>query len=399
MLAEGTIIDHFMLTKLVSQTPLAHLFQSIHVDTGERYLTKIAGRDWVELPEAIQSVGFEFRPGLAVPWKPSPADILARETALLTNLQDDELSLPRPAVTGEFEGLSFTCYSFFDGVTLDAIFASGTGFTIQVLIKLLQAVDRLSKRGLYHGNLQPSTILVGGGRILLMDITQPATAMTGRPEKRLLRCITVPEFYPFLDPRHDQLAMGILLYTLVAGKHPLALEALARDLGARRRAKERFARLVDEARERGANRFLSPLLSFVNPTRAKDTASEDFQELVLRTLGFARRDAGTPEEGVDVLPDTWLDNWLEGNKKDRDSYWTLADTAEALSQAFAAGDQAPGDPLPPPAAAAPPKTGADSTAAGDVGEMEAVIDRLADMLAQAGDQAAAGEEVDAGQDK
>lgn len=341
MLSEGTIIKNYMLTRVLSKTPLACLFQSINVDTGERYLTKVARTTWLDTPGTIQSLGFDFRPGQSLPWKPTPSDIIETECEFLDQIKEMQLALPRPVEWGYSEDSFYVTYEFFDGVSLDEVFESGTGFTIQILIGLLEEVDRLSVHGISHGNLQPSTILVGQGSVLLTDITHPITVRSSRQHKRLLRCITVPEFYPFLDPSQDQLAMGILLYTLVTGKHPLALEEIARNVGAARRAGLKFSQLVDDARERGANRFLSPLLSFMNPIQVKKGASEDFQELVLRTLGFSRSDLRDDGGRIEVLPDTWLDNALEGNTRSRDNFWTLSDTADALAQIFSEKDSAP----------------------------------------------------------
>jgi hypothetical protein len=334
MLSEGTIIKSYMLTRLLSKTPLACLFQSINVDTGERFLTKVARALWLDTPGTIQSLGFDFRPGQSLPWKPTPSDIIETECEFLDQVKEMQLALPKPVEWGQVDDVAYVSYEFFDGVSLDEVFESGTGFTIQILIDLLQEVDRLAVHGISHGNLQPSTILVGQGSVLLTDVTHPITVRSSRQHKRLLRCITVPEFYPFLDPSHDQLAMGILLYTLVTGKHPLALEEIARKAGAARRIGSQFSQLVDDARERGANRFLSPLLSFLNPTQVKRGASEDFQELVLRTLGFSRSELSDDGGQVEVLPDTWLDNMLEGNNRPRENFWTLSDTADALNQIF-----------------------------------------------------------------
>lgn len=332
MLSEGQQLNNLTLTRLISRNPAGCLFRAVDNRSGQLILAKVAGSQWLEKAESIQSVAFDFLPGKVSDWQPDPQTLLDCETEFLSKLTQD-FALPQPLESGSCDGLSYVTYKYFDGLTLDEVFAKGDGFTIAILVKLFNEVDNLVAAGYFHGNLQPTTVLVGKEEILLTDPTMPHTVFSGRSRGNLLRTITVPEFYPFLDPRHDELALGILFYTLVTGKHPLALEEIALCKGRRRRAGPRFLELVNEARERGANRFLSPLLSFVNPADVQNT-SQDFQDLVLKTLGFARLENEDGQMVVDVIEGTWLANLTAGRKQARDNFWTLSDTACAIAHAF-----------------------------------------------------------------
>jgi len=336
MLPEGTIIESFMLTKLLCQTAAADLYQSIHVETGERYLTKIALSDWRELPGAVNCRAFEFAPGLARRWQVSPSELLRRETMHLQDLEDLELALPKPLVLQELEGATFACYAFFDGVTLASLLERNAEITGRTLANLFSAVQRLEARRLFHGNLQPESILIGPDGVLLVNTTMSGAEFSASDMQRIERCVTTPEYYPFLDPRQDQLALGILIYLLFTGKQLWNLDQLDREERAARRAGPRLSQLIDEARERGANRFVRSILSFRNPAQVKRRTAGEYEELILKTLGFARTGQGINAGVVEIIENTWLDAWFHSAlgvaEQEPQRVWGLTEAAATLGE-------------------------------------------------------------------
>lgn len=322
MFQEGAIFHTYMLTKQLSQTPVASLYQAIHVDTGERYLLKIATPNWIAVEGNSACCAFEFEPGYARVLHPNPSDMLDMETLILSDLADESLPFAKPLTTEVIDDIRFTTYQFFEGETLQAHVKERRKFNTMTIGILLRQISRLHAKGLFHGNLHPNSILIGHEDVLLLD---PGLAFTefDSPERgRLVRTLTNPAFYPLLDPRHDQIALGFLLYYFFTQKHPLELDEAAYQ-NVRKRFSPRLLEIINEARERGANRYLMKLAGFNNPSQVRKKTAGDPEELILKTIGMQRVNIGEDDEMLDASSDSWLDFWLDPYGVNLRELWTF----------------------------------------------------------------------------
>lgn len=323
-----------MLAKLTSRSTFAETFQSIHIETGERYLTRVAYPLWQPHESSEQLQAFEFRPGQARQWLVTPAEILSREFMFLTTLAGMGLALPQPLEEQEADGLRFVNFRLFDGVTLAQLKESGAQIGPGLIINLLNQVNTMRTRGLFHGNLSLATILVEGDRLLISEPVMGACEFSEPERVELIRCVTNPGYYPLLDPRMDRMALGFILYELFTGRHPLRLPAELLPEKPVRRPGKRLAALIDRARERGANRFLSSLTTFINPGRVKKKITREVEEIILKTIGLARVNQGTDEEQVELVEGSWLEPWAAESAFDwtaePEGSWRLIDSAQAI---------------------------------------------------------------------
>ncbi len=328
MLREGSIFQTFMLTKLVHQTPVSELYQSIDVESGNRYLVKIARPDWLGSIKANYHA-IDFGPGLAQKVFPSPSNILRSEVEFLQSLEGTDFGLPKVTASAESDDTYFCSFEFFDGVTLQEIIDNGLEVQPVSIAKAFTYVARLQAKGYFHGNLHPDNILVSKDNVLLLEPTFPSAIYDGPERHQLLSCITSPDYYPLLDPEQDHLALGLILYYLFTRRHPITAPPRL-PAPPVRRTDPRLGAIIDLARERGANRFLSPLLNFINPSQVDARNEGAADALILRTLGFQRTGIGSENELLEVTPGSWLELRLDPEAVHIQNLWTLNRLGEAF---------------------------------------------------------------------
>jgi serine/threonine protein kinase len=322
MFQEGSIVQTYMLTKQLCQTPIAELYQAIHVDSGERFLLKIARPSWMAVEGNTACSYFQFEPGLARVLHPDPSELLDIETMILRDLAGENLPFAKPLSSDVIDGIRFTVYEFFEGEALQTHIKERRKFNTMTIGILLRHISRLHAKGLFHGNLQPTSILIGHEDILLLDPGLAFTEFDSPERNHLVRTLTCPTFYPLLDPRNDQIALGFLLYYFFTQKHPLEIEGGVGQ-NVRRRFSPRLLEMINEARERGANRYLMPLAGFNNPSQVRRKTAGDPEELILKTIGIQRVNSGSDDEMLDVSPDSWLDFWLDPYGVNLRELWTF----------------------------------------------------------------------------
>jgi serine/threonine protein kinase len=330
MLKEGSIFNNFMLTKLVSRTAIGELYQSIHVESGERYLIKLASAEWQMVLDDAPLRGFEFLPGVARSWQPMPSDILRKETQFLQEMSHKGLSLLKPVMSDEAEGVVYTAYEFFDGATLLNHIQNRDKFNTFAISNVCREVAKLHANGLFHGNLRPSSMLIAEETVLLLDSTMYMTEFSESNKETITHCLTCPEYYPFLDPRHDTLALGMLLYYFFTQKHPTMSPPQITDVLVRRRMERQLQDFLNDARQRGAARFFNPLLSFLNPSQFRRRIAPETEELILKTVGIQREYIGEPDEQVAIVSGSWLDMWIDPMSISPERIWTLDKTADTF---------------------------------------------------------------------
>lgn len=179
----------------------------------------------------------------------------------------------------------------------------------RIAVELVTGLRRLEEDPsyTYHGDLKPENILVAGERVIVIDpgYVGPLADVRGR----VADCIvTTPVYYPWLDPHEDVLALGLILWELLLGLHPLSryrprgVELGSRHIGAN------FAGLA--ATLYFGRSYVTPQLDLPLPGELDPALPRGLQETLLRAirLGF--------EDGVlDLAP----------------GFRTIAELADALA--------------------------------------------------------------------
>ncbi len=317
----GQNIGGYLLLRTISTNAVASTYECVSQQTGRPFIIKIAKQAWKNC-ETLAALSIE--PGFARAWEISPNEILRREFVALNDLKEMELCLPIVRESGRWEGLNFTLFEHFGGETLASRMSSGRLVSLRVLADVCLAVHDLRMAGLFHGNLHPGSILVNEKNVLLCDIGLPFVEFDENNEDAISRLVTNPEYYPFLDPRHDIFAIGILLYFFFCRVHPMKPKAL-HTFKNPVRISRRVLGLLNQARLRGANRYATTISDLLNPTQTTADIGVEIEDLILRTLGIWRSEDPSGNAMIDMVPESWLDNELGLT-----SNWTLADTADAL---------------------------------------------------------------------
>jgi serine/threonine protein kinase len=326
----GTIIDDYLVLRVLSESSVATTFVAARRSSQSKVLLKVARESW---DTQFGSYGFRIEPGVARAWRLPPSEMLQRELLMLADLADSNLPLPVPLAAGTFNNTPYTVFSYFEGETLESYIASGCEITVTMLAEICRAVYKLQSVGLFHGNLSPSTIVVSANGVLLLDATLPYTEYLDDPSKDVQACVTNPSYYPLLDPRQDQLAIGILLYYLFTRVHPLVPQPLVSGLRQKAETGSRMRTLLNTARIRGANRYFRPLLELMNPTELVPNMSLALEDLIFQAVGVWRMEGLSGQIMVDVIPDGLLDPTIDPSVGDEElcTLWQVAETLERLA--------------------------------------------------------------------
>lgn len=114
--------------------------------------------------------------------------------------------------TGEKAGRPYLVYDYVEGVPLAGTFSLPVPFAISVARSLVQSLAGLEKRGIHHGDLNPSNVLLDrGGSPTLIDcgIVGPGALPYAAPERFQGKAA---------DTKSDMYSLGLLLYRMVAGE-------------------------------------------------------------------------------------------------------------------------------------------------------------------------------------
>ena len=176
--------------------------------------------------------------------------------------------------TGEKAGRPYLVYDYVEGVPLAGTFSLPVPFAISVVRSLVQSLAGLEKRGIHHGDLNPSNVLLdrGGGPTLIdCGIVGPGALPYAAPERFQGRAA---------DTKSDMYSLGLLLYRMVAGEDLLncaRYEDYAQ-AASQIESMEPTSRLYGKGVDVQALSALEPLWGAtlrVNP----DDRAEDFEEL------------------------------------------------------------------------------------------------------------------------
>lgn len=316
-LKEGAIFAYYKLGECLLNEPAGAIFHCTSTDNAQtRWLIKICSSVWRDRAGYNCSFGFAFKPGRFIPWRPSPADLLADELYMLRSKLSAPTALMKPVADGSFEGWRYAVYQSFQGVQLSSMLRQEAPVKFSDLAVILKAVADLHAADIHHGCLSPENIIVGRDRVLLMNCTSHAVKFDPYTNE-LLTVLTDPRYYPLADPRGDQLALGLILYEALTRLHPLSDRAK----GTYCRAGVKLQALLNSARERGVNRFFSPFLRYQNPAVINRKISQEAAGIVSDMIGMRR----SAPNVIDAVPGSWLWPAQDG------MFMTIRQSAEALS--------------------------------------------------------------------
>ena len=114
--------------------------------------------------------------------------------------------------TGERDGRAYLVYEFIDGVESDSLAPLPPAVALDSLRKVARTLAELSKRGVHHGDLNPSNVIFGNdGLPVVIDcgIVGPGAPAFAAPERFQGKCAT---------EKSDLYSLGMLLYSWLAGE-------------------------------------------------------------------------------------------------------------------------------------------------------------------------------------
>lgn len=217
---------------LLGEGSFSWVYEATHLEDGARRAIKHAK------PSREAGIG-------ATPTGCVPTGVFAWATGVLRDVRPDASELLRvqfdtlkgidsPDVVGVQElaveaGSAWYAMDLVEGQTLRQLLGTGGVATAAarmdrawIAVELAACLRRLEQDPVFrsHGDLKPENIIVSADRVVLVDpgYFGPLPDADGN----VADCIvTTPAYYPWLDPREDLLAFGLILWELLLGIHPL----------------------------------------------------------------------------------------------------------------------------------------------------------------------------------
>jgi len=266
-LPAGTRLEEFVIERVLGSGGFGITYLAIDSRLGRKVVIKenlpsqFAFRDLSSL--AIRSRSSQGEDADCFAWS---LENFEKEAAMLASL--DHPGIVRVHRSFEAFGTAYFVMPFVEGVALDELIQSrldgGRWFTEEelrrILEKVLNALDYLHDRGIYHRDIKPGNILItDGGDPVLIDFG----AARQRLSERSLTVVESPGYTPFeqlqsrgkIGPWSDLYAFGGTLYKAITGETPAkatdrAFEDPVRSLAGREELQGRYSEVMLRALDR-----------------------------------------------------------------------------------------------------------------------------------------------------
>jgi eukaryotic-like serine/threonine-protein kinase len=173
----------------------------------------------------------------------------------------------------EYHGVPYMALEYVEGVTLGKLIAEGKrmplGVVIETIVPVLKALTAAHAAGIVHRDLKPDNIIVtASGTVKVLDFgvaklfegreqsPAPVRAPTASIDLSSTRSGAIVGTLPYMSPeqlgadavdhRSDLWAVGVILYEMLAGKHPLDPVTQGKLFGAAASLDEPMPSLADD---------------------------------------------------------------------------------------------------------------------------------------------------------
>lgn len=277
--AMTAFVDGYKLEALLGDGAFSWVYRAVSEDGSQVRAIKIAKPDgYVSDPNKgdwEKSQALRFTTGGVAGVVPDSEQLLAFQAEKMQAVGDPVFPLiDQFVMTGD------KCYcrmELVSGRTLREVMAAGE-VAMSQMVEVLRALQRLEDhpKFQYHGDLKPENILLSSDRVRLIDpgYFGPLDCADGAAASCV---VSTPAYYPMLRP-DDLFAMGLILWEVVCGVHPLAgggQEEMS--------AGEELRKFVRQ-KELVGQYFLTPLLRMSRPSVTVRGMDQRLEQFLLKAL-------------------------------------------------------------------------------------------------------------------
>jgi len=291
----GLIVEETIIEENLGAGSFSFIFKGAALTDGAATAFKLAkAGDLVERvsgssPSATNALSF-FTGGTR-DVRPDCEELLIRQFQKVQQTNDE--ALVKVQKLSQQTGLCYYQMEYLPGGSLRSLIENGSA-DLETFANLALIFDRLSNndRFVYHGDLKPENVMIGGKGLKLIDpgYFGPLKCQEGSMSKC---AITTTCYYPSLTP-DDLLAFGIMLWEASLGEHPL-LPRLSSGTGSAEEAAGPTARpaemMSSDALRQRVNRYsalgyfgFEPLLHLRRPASIKPGLDSSVEDLLLKAL-------------------------------------------------------------------------------------------------------------------
>lgn len=288
----GETVGDLRVESLLSNGPFAQVYTAKN-GVGETIALKVAqptnSTDQSDRPTPDESQAIEVITGSVLNVLPNPRVLLHYQMSLTQSIGQEVFPTFLSSIEETDRELVGYSMEFIDGVTLrDSIAKSDA--TIDHVITVAEALDRLLSCAPYHGDLKPGNVILAGTTARLLDPGFFGDMESAFGDTFPMK-ITTPLYYPFLKP-DDFFAIGLITWEVLVGRHPLKFTEYPDA-----EISDRFDMVV-RTQEYSGQFFLSPIRKLPLPAHLMPQMEPRVQMILLKLL----RLAATDQEKLDVDP-------------------------------------------------------------------------------------------------
>lgn len=261
----GEQIGHLKLDELLSDGLFAQVYRASDVMTDDApCVVKLVKPGMIEppargLPEERQAV--EEITGAVVAASPDPRALLEYQMSLTESVGAGVFPQFRSWLEDTDRQLFGCAMELIDGPTLRQLIDQGRA-TLDHVISAAEALQRLLEYASHHGDLKPTNVIFDGTQARLLDpgfYGNLKSSLGGSHDMK----VTTPLYYPWLKP-DDLLALGLITWEVVFGKHPLKYDESFTGMNISSQLK-----LILRTKESCGQFYLAPIVNLPSPGRLR----------------------------------------------------------------------------------------------------------------------------------